>query len=113
MTDQGAQHFAFGQNWRRYLAPLDLAVRLARSYETRAEALLRDAASMANMGDDFGAGLYEREVAYLVRQEWAETSEDILWRRGKLGLHAPDSTASALEQWLADAGENYRMSAAL
>jgi hypothetical protein len=26
--------------------------------------------------------------------------EDILWRRSKLGLHAPDGTSDRLEAWL-------------
>lgn len=90
----------------------DMADRLARSYGSRAEALLGDAASIADLGEHFGAGLHEREVAYLVRHEWAETAEDILWRRSKLGLHAPDHTAPALDQWLASAAETHRTSAA-
>ena len=32
-------------------------------------------------GQNFGADLYEREVAYLVDQEWACSAEDVLWRR--------------------------------
>ena len=31
--------------------------------------------------------LTSREVAYLREREWARTSEDILWRRTKLGLY--------------------------
>ena len=34
-----------------------------------------------------GEGLYAAEVDYLVRNEWAQTAEDILFRRSKLGLH--------------------------
>ena len=56
-------------------------------------------ASREDLGRDFGAGLSEREVDYLIEQEWAETADDILWRRSKLGLQhrgeeaAPRSTA--------------------
>ena len=40
----------------------------------------RDAASDApGLGFHFGAGLYEREVAHLVKNEWAMTAEDVLW----------------------------------
>ncbi len=45
-----------------------------------------------------------REVDYLVRTEWAETVEDILWRRSKLGLHAPPEAAAALADRLAGDG---------
>ena len=37
-------------------------------------------------GADFGAGLYACEVDHLMRHEFAQTAEDILWRRTKLGL---------------------------
>lgn len=82
--------------------PDDLAYRYARGYGTRIEALLDGAGSLADLGRDFGAGLYEREVAYLVDIEWAETVEDILWRRTKRGLHLPHETAASLETWLAE-----------
>jgi len=39
------------------------------------------------MGRHFGHGLYEAEVRWLIEQEWAQTAEDILWRRSKLGLY--------------------------
>jgi glycerol-3-phosphate dehydrogenase len=39
------------------------------------------------LGEDFGAGLNEREVRYLIEREWARSAEDVLWRRTKTGLH--------------------------
>jgi len=33
-----------------------------------------------------GAGLTGREVRYFVEREWAQTAEDVLWRRSKAGL---------------------------
>ena len=39
-----------------------------------------------DLGEDYGAGLTEREVRYFVDQEWAQTAEDVLWRRSKAGL---------------------------
>ena len=39
-----------------------------------------------DLGENFGAGLYAREVDYLCEEEWAQSAEDILWRRSKLGL---------------------------
>jgi glycerol-3-phosphate dehydrogenase len=39
-----------------------------------------------DLGEDFGAGLSEREVRYFVEHEWAQTAEDVLWRRTKAGL---------------------------
>jgi len=40
-----------------------------------------------DLGVDFGAGLFQAEIDYLVGQEFALTAEDILWRRSKRGLH--------------------------
>ena len=48
--------------------------------------LLGDAKTMADLGRDFGGGLTEREVDYVVRNEWATTADDVLWRRTKCGL---------------------------
>ncbi len=39
------------------------------------------------VGEHFGAGLTEREVLYMRQHEWAQTVEDVLWRRSKAGLH--------------------------
>ena len=39
-----------------------------------------------DLGEDYGGGLTEREVAYLIEQEWARTADDVLWRRTKCGL---------------------------
>ena len=51
-------------------------------------------------GRHFGAGLYQSEVEYLVRNEWARTAEDILWRRTKLGLRMNDQETADLSSWL-------------
>ena len=59
------------------------------------ERILGNAGALADLGRDFGDGLYEREVDYLVDQEWAMTAEDVLWRRSKLGLHVAPETARA------------------
>lgn len=81
--------------------PDGLARRLARAYGTRAGDLLGDAKALDDLGHDFSAGLYAREVDYLTRHEWARNAEDILWRRSKLGLHCMAGTEAALEGWLA------------
>lgn len=86
---------------RKPWLPAGLARRLARAYGTRVERLLGDAEQLADLGEDLGAGLTEREVDYLVETEWAETAEDILWRRSKLGLHGGAALAKRLRARLA------------
>jgi glycerol-3-phosphate dehydrogenase len=62
------------------------ALRLTRAYGTHAYRMLDDASSPDDLGRDFGHGLRSREVDYLIEHEWARTTEDVLWRRTKLGL---------------------------
>src|SRR5690606_32663839 len=72
---------------RRYdfLDP-QLIARLCRAYGSRIDALLAGVGRAADLGADYGAGLSQRELDYLASQEWAETADDVLWRRSKLGL---------------------------
>jgi glycerol-3-phosphate dehydrogenase len=96
----GFEHFlAQLMQARPFLEPA-LACRLARAYGSEVERLLGPARSMAELGRDFGHGLTERELGFLVRHEFAQTAEDVLWRRSKLGLHLPPETAPSLDLWL-------------
>jgi glycerol-3-phosphate dehydrogenase len=74
--------------------------RLVRSYGTRTSEILDGAKRPADLGRDFGADLTEAEVAYLTANEWAETADDILWRRSKRGLHVTAEQRAALEAYL-------------
>jgi glycerol-3-phosphate dehydrogenase len=75
-------------------------VRLIKGYGTLARDMLGDATCMDDLGIAFAAGLTEREATYLLQREWAETADDILWRRSKLGLRYSSSDISALTSWL-------------
>ncbi len=68
--------------------PDDLARRYARLYGTRGYRMLAGARKMEDLGADLGHGLYQAEADYLRRYEWAETEDDMLWRRTKLGMLA-------------------------
>jgi glycerol-3-phosphate dehydrogenase len=75
--------------------------RLARAYGTRARRILGTAKDKAALGRDFGAGLSEAEVLYLMREEWAEEAADVVWRRSKLGLRLTSSEIKALDDFMA------------
>jgi glycerol-3-phosphate dehydrogenase len=60
--------------------------RLCHLYGTCARDILGTAQSMSDLGQHFGGTLTERELDYLISAEWAQTAEDVLWRRTKLGL---------------------------
>ena len=80
-----------------------LVRRLVRSYGTRAALLLDGVRSRADLGRVFGADLSEREVAFLMQHEWAETAADVVWRRSKLGLRMSPTEIADLDAWMASA----------
>lgn len=80
------------------------ARRLVRLYGTRARRLLEGVTGPADLGVHFGADLYEAEVRYLMKEEWAVTSADVLWRRTKRGLKLTSDQAAALDAYMHEAG---------
>ncbi len=74
--------------------------RMVRLYGTLTRQVLGDAKSHFDLGEDFGANLSAREVDYLIENEWAQTIEDILWRRTKLGLVINDRDKRALANYI-------------
>ncbi|HLA20995.1 MAG TPA: glycerol-3-phosphate dehydrogenase, partial [Pseudolabrys sp.] len=78
------------------------ARRLVRAYGRRVERILGDAQSMQDLGARFTGDLTAAEVRYLVANEWAQTADDVLWRRSKLGLKATPEERTALGQFIAD-----------
>jgi glycerol-3-phosphate dehydrogenase len=83
-----------------------LAGRLVRAYGTEAEALLGGAGCLADLGTDYGAGLTEAELGYLAAREWAQTGDDVLWRRSKLGLRLDSAQRTAVGAAMARISEN-------
>lgn len=50
------------------------------------------------LGEEYGAGLTEREVAYFTEHEWARSADDVLWRRTKCGLLMTEAQRRRVEQ---------------
>ena len=80
--------------------PETLARHLARHYGSRAVRVLEDMHGPSDLGEDFGAGLHEAEVAYLMTNEWARSAEDVLDRRTRLGLKVDAATYRHLDAWM-------------
>ncbi|KVP92074.1 glycerol-3-phosphate dehydrogenase [Burkholderia ubonensis] len=101
--DAFAAQFAARHPW----LPAELARRYARAYGTRAERVVGNAKSLADLGAAIAPGIHEAELRYLRDVEWATRAQDVLWRRSKLGLHvAPgtlDAVTAALDAWFAAA----------
>ena len=81
--------------------PAVLRYRYAHAYGTRIAHIVGGARSLADLGAELLPQLYEREADYLCRVEMAQTAEDILWRRTRLGLHVGRDSSGPLEEWLA------------
>ncbi|MCV6596008.1 MAG: glycerol-3-phosphate dehydrogenase [Mangrovicoccus sp.] len=76
------------------------AKRLIRAYGTEAREMLAGAQNAADLGQDFGATLTEREVTWLMAREYAHSAEDVLWRRSKLGLRLSKEQSDRLDGWM-------------
>ncbi|MCH8504475.1 MAG: glycerol-3-phosphate dehydrogenase [Ectothiorhodospiraceae bacterium] len=84
---------------RHPFLPGELALRYARNYGTRLEQLLGGARALGDLGEHLGDNIYAAELTYLREHEWAETGEDVLWRRSRLGLHTSAETRAAVHAW--------------
>ena len=91
-----------GEAKKRYsfLKPQDVE-RLFYTYGSRMELILGEARFATDLGERIGP-LFAREVDYLKANEWAQTSEDILWRRSKLGLHMSESEVAELKIYMGE-----------
>ena len=79
--------------------PRGLRQHYGRLYGTRVAGIVGEARALDGLGRHFGGHLYEAEVAYLVAHEWAQTAEDILWRRTKHRLHLSADEQAAFAKW--------------
>ncbi|RLJ51690.1 homodimeric glycerol 3-phosphate dehydrogenase (quinone) [Litoreibacter meonggei] len=76
------------------------AKRLVRAYGTDAPRMLGDAGAASDLGQRFGANLTEREVRWLMTNEYARHGDDIVWRRSKLGLRMSEGEIKLLDDWM-------------
>ena len=84
----------------------DHARRLVAAYGTRVERVLGSAQRRDDLGPWFGADLTAAEVRYLMDQEWAQTADDVLWRRSKLGLRFLREERETLARFMAGTAGN-------
>ncbi|MCW0197083.1 glycerol-3-phosphate dehydrogenase [Sphingopyxis sp.] len=74
--------------------------RIVKAYGTDARRWLGDADSWDALGGEIAHGLSVAEVRWMVTREWARTTDDVLWRRSKLGLHFTEEEAARLQSCL-------------
>lgn len=80
--------------------PQEVLRALFRRHGTLTHRILEGAASAADLGQDFGAGLHAREIDWFTDQEWALTGEDVLWRRTKCGLYLSPVQQQAVSDYV-------------
>lgn len=95
-----------------FLTPNWIA-RLVKTYGTDSFEILRDAQSVDDLGQQFGATLTEAEARWLIAKEFARTAEDVVWRRTKLGLRMSAREIEKLDGWLQTALAEQNMNIAV
>ena len=73
----------------------ELIKRYAHTYGTCMAEILQ-----GTLGNNLGDNVYEGEIDYLIKNEWAQTVEDIIWRRTKLGLQITPQTIENIRTYL-------------
>jgi glycerol-3-phosphate dehydrogenase len=91
IADLRARHGFLTERWAR---------RLVRAYGTEAGAVLGDATTAADLGQEFGATLTEAELRWLMTREYARRADDVVWRRSKLGLRLTADQIAAIDAWM-------------
>ena len=76
------------------------ARRLVTTYGTDSFQMLEDCLQQHQLGENFGATLTAREVQWLMQHEFAQTVDDIIWRRTKLGLKLSLEQQHTIHQWI-------------
>jgi len=79
--------------------PIHIVHRYAKLYGDLCHTFLEDCRSLDDLGHHFGGGFYEKELFYLVKNEWAKKVDDVLWRRTKLGLYLEPEKVKALKEY--------------
>ena len=64
----------------------NIITRISMTYGDLAQKVLNCMENYGGPGDNICGNLYEFEIFYLVKNEFAKNSNDILFRRGKLGI---------------------------
>ena len=77
--------------------------RLIRQYGTEATHIFADIKNVADLGTDFGNGIFQTELDWAIANEWVRTGEDFLWRRSKLGLRTKQEQQTKIDTYCREA----------
>ena len=74
--------------------------RLIRQYGTEARSIFADCQSSTDLGQNYGHGIFQRELDWSIANEWVSCADDFLWRRSKLGLLVTSEEKSDIESYI-------------
>ena len=74
--------------------------RLFRNYGLDSWTILGSSKSFRDLGENFGSDLYAKEIEFLVKNEFVQSAEDVLWRRTKLGLVINEKKAHRIDTYI-------------
>jgi glycerol-3-phosphate dehydrogenase len=94
-------HYLQGLKQQYAWAPPSLIARYGSTYGSRIHKLLDGCHRAEDLGMQVLPQLFEVELRYLKQHEWARTSDDILWRRTRLGLQLAADAGHKLDSWMA------------
>ena len=85
--------------------------RLARQYGTEAEIIFKDCGLLEHLGQNFGNGIFQKELDWAIKNEWVLQADDFLWRRTKLGLCVCENQKNKINKYITQLIDNqYQLS---
>ena len=78
--------------------PNELTKRLTFTYGSNLKNVIKYTETLKGLGEKISNELYEFEVIYLIKEEYAKNSEDILFRRTKLGINFSNKSLEILNR---------------
>ena len=94
------QYMSFAKKKYQWINP-KLLNRYLHTYGCDMEKFLAQCTQEESLGKNYGGGLYQIEIDYLIAEEWAQHSDDILKRRTKLDLSMNESDKRELAAHMA------------
>ena len=80
--------------------PKSLLTHFGHCYGTETYKLLDGVTKISDLGQKFGRIFFEKEAEWLIQNEWALNSDDILFRRTKHGLFLKQQEVENFSHWL-------------
>ncbi|WDI78479.1 glycerol-3-phosphate dehydrogenase [Candidatus Purcelliella pentastirinorum] len=78
----------------------DISYHYSSTYGTSSNDILKGVNNLDDLGEHFGNVLYQVELDYLIKYEWAKKLDDVIWRRTKLGIFLNEKEKILISKYL-------------